>query len=402
MAADLGAVLEAVARSAADQQHIGQRGWKSIRKSPFELFSYWQTSAPVSGAPRSAGKRRSRKAMISSSAASVGAAVLGVGIDLDAMRVVGELDPAPFEVGEAVEDVAAVEIGPAGHRGRQEAAVAGRRGEIEYLLAGRRGCAGRSRRGTAWAATGPSANTNAVGLDPFARSPVADLVELCRRRARRCDGALHDTSPPARTKWSTSVCTDAPRHQRPEAGFVQADFDPGEVDHREAPLPSRRGPAPRSGARARDGRRCCRGHNRRRSWKKNSTPRLMKIGRPDDRAQRLPLRQAVQRHAGVDRVLAVAGAGQPRLRRPTRRGCAPGRRRRSGSPDGPLAAGDARSTRRTRRRRSPPHVRRVGSVPTSISPHRPGTSHRYNAFPMRSSGTCTPSIGSESTASTGT
>ena len=43
IAADLGAVLETMARAAADQQDVAKRGWKSIRKSPLELFSYWQT-----------------------------------------------------------------------------------------------------------------------------------------------------------------------------------------------------------------------------------------------------------------------------------------------------------------------------------------------------------------------
>ena len=75
--------------------------------------------------------------MTSASAACRRAPVLGVGIDLDAMLIVRELDAAALEIGKAVEHVAAVEIGPARHGARQEAAIAGGRREIEHLLAGR-------------------------------------------------------------------------------------------------------------------------------------------------------------------------------------------------------------------------------------------------------------------------
>ena len=50
-------------------------GWKSIRKWPFELFSYWQTSAPESGVPLIKGKRRSRNATTSASADSLGSRI---------------------------------------------------------------------------------------------------------------------------------------------------------------------------------------------------------------------------------------------------------------------------------------------------------------------------------------
>src|SRR4051794_26304391 len=61
-------------------------------------------------------------------------AVLGVGIDEDAVLVVRELDPAIFEVGKAVKNVAGVEVRPARHRGGRVIFVAGRLGEIEDLL----------------------------------------------------------------------------------------------------------------------------------------------------------------------------------------------------------------------------------------------------------------------------
>ena len=58
------------------------------------------------------------------------------GSTIGAVRVVGELDASALEVGEAVIDVAAVEIGPAGHRAGLEAPVAGGRREVEDFLPG--------------------------------------------------------------------------------------------------------------------------------------------------------------------------------------------------------------------------------------------------------------------------
>jgi hypothetical protein len=48
----------------------------------------------------------------------------------------GELDPAAFEVGETVIDIAAVEIGPAGHPTGLEHQFPRRRREKEDLLPG--------------------------------------------------------------------------------------------------------------------------------------------------------------------------------------------------------------------------------------------------------------------------
>src|SRR6476659_4157206 len=62
--------------------------------------------------------------------------VLSVGIYDWTMDVMCEFDAAAFEIGEAVEHVAVVEIGPAGHGTRREALVAGRRREKEDLLPG--------------------------------------------------------------------------------------------------------------------------------------------------------------------------------------------------------------------------------------------------------------------------
>src|SRR5690348_844375 len=62
------------------------------------------------------------------------AAVLSVGIDLDAMLVMRELQAPRFKVRETVEDVAAVEVRPSRHGAGKEPAITGRRGEIEDLL----------------------------------------------------------------------------------------------------------------------------------------------------------------------------------------------------------------------------------------------------------------------------
>src|SRR6476469_230832 len=35
-------------------------GWRSSKKSPFEVFSYWQTLDSIKGASKSSGKRRAR------------------------------------------------------------------------------------------------------------------------------------------------------------------------------------------------------------------------------------------------------------------------------------------------------------------------------------------------------
>ena len=55
-------------------------------------------------------------------------------VDIDAVGVMRELDPARFEVGKAVINVPSVEIGPAGHSRGIEHRVAGGRREEEHLL----------------------------------------------------------------------------------------------------------------------------------------------------------------------------------------------------------------------------------------------------------------------------
>ena len=135
---------------------LGIAGWRSIRKSPFELFSYWQTRRSVSGAPFSSGKRRSRKAMTSSSAARVGSRDWVSGSTATPCLSWANLTPRGLEVGKAVIHVAVVEVGPAGHGVGQEAAVALGRGEVEDLLPGGEDAAAEQVREIAWAAMGPA------------------------------------------------------------------------------------------------------------------------------------------------------------------------------------------------------------------------------------------------------
>ncbi len=92
------------------------------------------------------------------------------------MLVVGELDAARFEVGEAVEDVAAVEIGPARHGAREEAAVAGRSGEIEDFLPRRRRSCGPITSGNSFGSHGPAANTNRSAFTRIAGGKL-DLLQ---------------------------------------------------------------------------------------------------------------------------------------------------------------------------------------------------------------------------------
>ena len=51
-------MFEAVARTSARKQHVTDfRGAGSIKKSPFEVFSYWHTRVSTMGEFARAGKR---------------------------------------------------------------------------------------------------------------------------------------------------------------------------------------------------------------------------------------------------------------------------------------------------------------------------------------------------------
>ena len=183
-------MLEAVARAAADQQHIRQAAGGSRSGSRRSSCSHTGRLAPRSaGAPLSSGKRRSRKATISASAASVGRRSCVSGSTGTPCWSCANLTPRRLEVGEAVENVAAVEVRPTGHRAGKEAAVAGRRCEDRRLPAASAGSSGRSRRGRAWVATGRAQRRS--GRRRSARPRRAEVHRAARRLRRRLRRALH-------------------------------------------------------------------------------------------------------------------------------------------------------------------------------------------------------------------
>src|SRR5580700_6512503 len=65
------AVLEAVTRAAAYSQTFVKSGCWSIRKSPLEVLSYWQTRVSTTGAFFRAGKRRATNSRAASTAATL-------------------------------------------------------------------------------------------------------------------------------------------------------------------------------------------------------------------------------------------------------------------------------------------------------------------------------------------
>ncbi len=220
-----------------------------------------------------------------------------------------ELDPASLELGGAVEDVAGVEVGPAGHGRGEEPAIAGGGREIEDFLAGRpdsradylREQLGQPR---------PGGEHEPIGADGLARCQP-NLVEPVAGCARRFRETLHIS--PARADEAVDQGLDRPsRHQHSKTRFVKSDLDPGEIDHREAllhlapaelvdPEPKLAMDLDRSGeiivalvAEEQDART------------------------DEDRqsrnvAQRLPLRQTVPGHSGIDGIAAVSGPGQARF-----------------------------------------------------------------------------------------
>src|SRR4029453_18437935 len=143
IAADITAVLETMARASAHQKNGGP-----VRMEVDEEFA---VRTVLILADLCADQRRIPEQRETAVAkrdnlcqGSLGrAATLRIGIDNLPMGVMGELDPASLQVREAVEDIAAVEIRPAGHGGRLEPRVAGGRGEIEHPPGGAGGRGGR-------------------------------------------------------------------------------------------------------------------------------------------------------------------------------------------------------------------------------------------------------------------
>ena len=124
-------------------------------------------------------------ARASASAGGEGDAVAGVGVHRRAVRVVGDLEAAAFEIGKAVKDVAAVEIGPAGQPAGLVARVARRRREEEDLLPGREDAAA-EQIGEDPAEPGPAGEDEAVGAQRLA-GRERDVRQRPARPGRRRD-----------------------------------------------------------------------------------------------------------------------------------------------------------------------------------------------------------------------
>ena len=231
--------------------------------------------------------------------------VLGVGIDDHAMLVMGEFDAAALEIGKAVENVAAVEVGPARHRPGQEAAVAGGRREEEDFLP-RRQDLGPSRSGKNLGSHGPSANTKRSARDALARR---ERTSSRRRRVRRrCARLANRCRRCGRTARPGSGPSAAPSARRSRARKGRA--DPVEVDHRKAPrhfglrqelgrkaeLPVRGDAVVQERLLGREEEQDAGGNEDRQARRSRSAPSIAAA--------------MSQRHPGVDRVLAVGGAGQ--------------------------------------------------------------------------------------------
>ena len=78
-------------------QTFSAPGCRSIRKSPLEVFSYWQTRVSTIGASRSAGNRRATYARTSSAAASRHNPRLRVGIDARSVSIERNLESARLD-----------------------------------------------------------------------------------------------------------------------------------------------------------------------------------------------------------------------------------------------------------------------------------------------------------------
>src|SRR6185312_6103051 len=105
------------------------------------------------------------------------------------MRIMREFGASAFKVGEAVEDVTAIEIGPPGHDSGRETAIARWRGEEEDFLPRRQD----PRADDLWKQLGqpwPRGEYEPVGADALARRE-ADCRQALLLIARRLNESLH-------------------------------------------------------------------------------------------------------------------------------------------------------------------------------------------------------------------
>ena len=115
-------------------QTLSKPGWRSMTKSPFEVFSYWQTGSPRRARPSGRGNAGPRRPAPWEPPRSTRRSPR-VGIDgVPVAHRRRDLEAAALEVGDAVELLA--EVDPGGQGGRGETRVARGHAEEEDLLAG--------------------------------------------------------------------------------------------------------------------------------------------------------------------------------------------------------------------------------------------------------------------------
>ena len=224
-------MLEAMAGAAADQHHIGH-----FRMAIDQEVAVRAVFILADLRPGQRCALEERKATVAEGddliqRGASGFARLGVGIDLHPVLVMGELDPAAFEIGEAVIHVAFVEIGPAGHGFGEKAAIALGRREVEDFLPGGEDAVAKQV-GKEFLQPGTKREYKGIGLQRRAAGEangfqrpalVGDLDHARPVVAAGCDEALDQG------------LHRAPCHQRAKARLEQAGMDPGEIDHRKAP-----------------------------------------------------------------------------------------------------------------------------------------------------------------------
>src|SRR5206468_4907674 len=130
---DFGAVLEAVAGAPAEQQHVCPVGMQVDQEITVRAILVLADFGPCEGHPL---QQRKSAVTVGDNLRKCGFswfATLRVRVDFDPVGVMCELDATRLQIGEAVEDVASIEVGPARHCFRQKSPVTGRRSEVKYL-----------------------------------------------------------------------------------------------------------------------------------------------------------------------------------------------------------------------------------------------------------------------------
>ena len=222
---------------------FGHAGWRSMMKSPLDVFSYWQTCASTSGAVPSAGNRRAKKARGRAHRVVADDPLGRVRVDRRAVPVDADLEAVRVEVGNAVEPCR--EVDPGGQAIHAEARVARRHAEVQHLLPGRPDPAADGL-GEEAGQPGPASEDVVVGREDLAglqanhgrsrrlvgrrdpRLPIPGAV-CARCRDRRGHGAPRADHPAARFVHGVAEANHADlrvetRHRRGVEPFVR---DPG-------------------------------------------------------------------------------------------------------------------------------------------------------------------------------